>query len=154
MDKFILLFSAIGSVFMGFGLTIDTNPSLCISLRVKSNLKKNSILRKVFPGKETRLHPYSYLRILPLAISCIINVVILPVYLIYFGFNIVRVNELVESNLFYILGIIVLLIYFIYPIIIMLVNQIFKFKEKLMDVETKNQIYKIHEEYYKRLENL
>lgn len=154
MEKYILLFSAIGSIFMGFGLTIDSNPSLCISLRVKFNINRKSILRKVYPGKETRLHPYSYLRILPLVISGILNMIVIPIYAVYLLLNINLINELVESNLLFVIGVIILLMYFIYPLLLILFNYIFKLREELMDVEIKRKLYKKHDDYYKKLEEM
>ncbi|MFA7106606.1 MAG: hypothetical protein WC154_04840 [Candidatus Izemoplasmatales bacterium] len=153
MENYILLYSSIGSIFMGLGLTFDYNPSLCISLRVKFNVSKKSILRKVYPGKETRLHPYSYLRILPLAISCILSMVVIPIYVVYLFFNVNIINEWVESKLFFVVGTIVLLMCFIYPLFLMLLNYIFKLREELMSIEDKKKLYKKHEDYYKDIGN-
>lgn len=150
--EYAILIGVVFAIGMGFSMTIDQNPCLCKTLKVKYILKEKSILRCIFPSKEHRGHPYSFLRIIPLFVSYILLIIVIPLYLVYFiGVN-DFVNSLVESRLSLIFGFSIIAIYFLYPLFLILFNKIFELREKIMDMEKKKELETKYEKYYKKLD--
>ncbi len=150
--EFSLFIGSLFSLGMGFAMTFDQNPCLCKTLKIKFILSKKSFLRIFFLGQENRGHPYSYFRIIPFFISILILVFVLPLYVIYTLGFITIVNEFVKSELSYHIGFGIIVLYFIYPLFLLLINKACENMEKLMSKENKEKIEKKYENYYSKLD--
>ena len=152
MENISLLAVTFFALGFGYTLTFDHNPIFCRTLSIKFILGKKSVLRKFFPGKEHRTHPYSYFRIIPFFFGCVMSVFVFPLYAIYFFFEVHWVRNFIESRVSFILGFSILCFYILYPLVLMLINKIFELYEGLLDAEAWKSLEKKYEEYYKKLD--
>src|SRR5690554_1532046 len=150
--EYALLIGSFALVGLGIIMTIDHNPYLCKTLKIKFICGKNSFLRKLFPYKENRTHPYSYFRILPLFISIIIFSITILIYIIYWFNALEENNSFVESNLSFYIGTGMLMTLFLYPVFLIIFNKIYEIKESLMSEEKYEELDIEYERYYQPLD--
>lgn len=152
MNNIVLLVGGIGLIFLSFATMFDNrNPVFCTLLSIKFLCKKNSFLHKLFVHKESSQHPHSLLLVIPFFMSIINCSLIVSLFLIYWTFDINFIEQFMQSNIPFYIGTIMILLGFIYPIILIIINKYFEYKQNKL---TKEEWKHLNEEwisYYEKL---
>lgn len=153
--EYYLLIGCIGALLLGFAISFDhKNPILCMTLRTYFLCKKSSVLHKLFPHKESKMHPHSLLLILPFTVAIAICPFVLATYTLYWAFDIQFVENFMSSNIEFFLGGSLLAVYFIYPVLLILFNEIVKKRESKLDKMNFELLAKKYEYYYENIERM
>ena len=151
MGNLFLIVGSLGLLFLTFATMNDNrDPSLCTMLSLKFLCKEKSFLYKLFLRKESSKHPHSLLFVLPFFIALIINIFILVLFIIYWTFDIILIENFMNSNSPFIIGGILILIGFTYPIFLICFNKYFEVKQRKLSKEEWGKLNGEWMKYYEK----
>lgn len=128
---FYLLIVSLICIIFSFAISFDNrNPYLCKSLILMTRIKEGSFAHRLFPHKEDELHPHSFLLIIPMVVSLVIFFLTGIIYVMYFVFNVYLVENFLLSSAQIFVSLLIALMYFLYPLVLLIINQIFEIKER------------------------
>lgn len=152
--EYCLLFGSIVAILMGFAISFDhRNPILCMTMKIHFICKENSFLHRLFPRKESKMYPHSLFQIIPLLLAIIIFPIVLLIYVLFWFTNLKFVEWFILSKFEFIIGLILIVLYFIYPIFLIIFNKLIELKEEKMNKDQYDLMLKKYEQYYKQIED-
>lgn len=114
IEKYLLLISVILALLFSINSQTDFRAGDRFKFNLKNRVKKNSILRKILPFKESEENPLLYVKVIPVLIYIILFILVLIIYIISCLFSIMYLDEFLSSRLCVIISIIIILSSLIY----------------------------------------
>ncbi len=147
---YLLLIDSFVVFLFSYAIIFDNrNPVMCRSLDLLTKVRKGSFLHKLFPHKLDALHPHSFLYVIPFIIAFFIFAIVSLIYIVFWITNIDAFSTFLNSRVAFFMGGAIVLSYFVYPVLVIIINKIFEIKENRLSKEEKEELYKSYDRYIK-----